>query len=130
MTHVLELNNVSVALERTVIVRNISLHLDEGMIGCLLGPSGCGKTTLLRAIAGFEPALEGEIRIAGDVVSNPQHSLPVIEKLDEPAAGSNRRRSNASNIRHLAASPANTHERQLAEADSLVEKSLAEDALA
>ena len=80
MTHVLELNNVSVALERTVIVRNISLHLQEGMIGCLLGPSGCGKTTLLRAIAGFEPALEGEIRISGDVVSSPQHSLPVEQR--------------------------------------------------
>ncbi len=80
MTHVLELNNVSVALERTVIVRNISLHLQEGMIGCLLGPSGCGKTTLLRAIAGFEPALQGEIRIAGDVVSSPQHSLPVEQR--------------------------------------------------
>jgi len=80
MTHVLELNNVSVALERTVIVRNISLHLQEGMIGCLLGPSGCGKTTLLRAIAGFEPALEGEIRIAGNVVSNSQYSLPVEQR--------------------------------------------------
>jgi len=80
MTHLLELNNVSVALEHTVIVRNISLHLDEGMIGCLLGPSGCGKTTLLRAIAGFERALEGEIRIAGTAVSNQQMCLPVEQR--------------------------------------------------
>jgi len=80
MTHVLELNNVSVALEHTVIVRNISLHLQEGMIGCLLGPSGCGKTTLLRAIAGFEQALEGEIRIAGVAVSNQQMCLPVEQR--------------------------------------------------
>ena len=28
-----------------------------------MGPSGCGKTTLLRAIAGFEQPLAGEIRI-------------------------------------------------------------------
>jgi len=72
MTQALELKNVSVALERTVIVHNISLQLGQGMIGCLLGPSGCGKTTLLRAIAGFERALEGEIRIAGEAVSNQQ----------------------------------------------------------
>ena len=41
MNPVLELNNVAVALEGTVIVRDISLQLREGMIGCLLGPSGC-----------------------------------------------------------------------------------------
>jgi molybdate transport system ATP-binding protein len=29
----------------------------------LFGPSGCGKTTLLRAIAGLEPAAEGVLRV-------------------------------------------------------------------
>ena len=38
MNPVLELNNVAVALEGTVIVRDVSLQLREGMIGCLLGP--------------------------------------------------------------------------------------------
>lgn len=80
MNPVLELNNVAVALEGTVIVRDISLQLSEGMIGCLLGPSGCGKTTLLRAIAGFEKALEGEIRIAGAAVSNQALCLPVEKR--------------------------------------------------
>lgn len=80
MNPVLELNNVAVALEGTVIVHDISLQLREGMIGCLLGPSGCGKTTLLRAIAGFEKALEGEIRIAGSVVSNQSLCLPVEKR--------------------------------------------------
>lgn len=77
---VLELKNVSVALEDTVIVRDISLQLQQGMIGCLLGPSGCGKTTLLRAIAGFEKALQGEISIAGQAVSNQQMCLPVEKR--------------------------------------------------
>lgn len=80
MNPVLELNNVSVALEGTVIVHGISLQLREGMIGCLLGPSGCGKTTLLRAIAGFEKALAGEIRIAGQAVSNQTLCLPVEKR--------------------------------------------------
>ena len=80
MNPALELNNIAVALEGTVIVQGISLQLREGMIGCLLGPSGCGKTTLLRAIAGFEKALEGEIRIAGRAVSNQALCLPVEKR--------------------------------------------------
>ncbi len=80
MNPVLELNDVAVALEGNVIVHGVSMQLREGMIGCLLGPSGCGKTTLLRAIAGFEQALEGEIRIAGQAVSNQTSCLPVEKR--------------------------------------------------
>jgi iron(III) transport system ATP-binding protein len=80
MTHALELDNISVALENTPIVKNIHLQLQQGTIGCLLGPSGCGKTTLLRTIAGFEPVTEGEIRIAGQRVSAPGLQLPVEKR--------------------------------------------------
>lgn len=80
MTHALELNNVSVALENTPIVQHIDMRLGEGDIGCLLGPSGCGKTTLLRAIAGFESVTTGEISIDGQLVSNPGHQLPVEKR--------------------------------------------------
>lgn len=80
MNPALELDKVAVALEGAVIVQDISFNLSEGMIGCLLGPSGCGKTTLLRAIAGFEKALEGEIRIAGRAVSNQTLCLPVEKR--------------------------------------------------
>ena len=54
----------------------IALCLTAGSIACLLGPSGCGKTTVLRCIAGFEPLREGEIAIAGEVVSRPGFGLP------------------------------------------------------
>ena len=50
-------------------VSDLSLSLEGGQIACLLGASGCGKTTVLRAIAGFEPLDEGEIRLAGRVLS-------------------------------------------------------------
>lgn len=80
MTQVLELKDVSVALEGNPIVRGISLQLSHGTIGCLLGPSGCGKTTLLRAIAGFEKVQQGEISIAGRPVSNQQLCLPVEKR--------------------------------------------------
>ena len=52
-------------------VCDVSFSLRQGDIGVLIGPSGCGKTTLLRAVAGLEPAAGGEIRLSGAVVSSP-----------------------------------------------------------
>ena len=53
-----------------------SLHVDEGSLACVLGPSGCGKTTLLRVIAGFEPAQSGTVRIGDRVVDDGRQRLP------------------------------------------------------
>lgn len=58
------------------VVNNLSFHLHEGQIGCLLGPSGCGKTTVLRCIAGFEAITDGIIVIGGETVSSPGKLMP------------------------------------------------------
>ncbi|VVD93681.1 ABC transporter ATP-binding protein [Pandoraea anhela] len=57
-------------------VRDLSLSLARGEIGCLLGPSGCGKTTVLRAVCGFEPLVGGRIVLDGHEVANAQSSEP------------------------------------------------------
>ncbi|TCM49111.1 ABC transporter ATP-binding protein [Kribbella sp. VKM Ac-2568] len=44
-------------------VDGLDLTVAHGEFFALLGPSGCGKTTLLRTIAGLEPASEGTVRI-------------------------------------------------------------------
>jgi ABC-type Fe3+/spermidine/putrescine transport system ATPase subunit len=55
-----------------------SLDVAEGEIVTLLGPSGCGKTTLLRCVAGFWDADEGEIRIDGRYMARvPVNRRPV-----------------------------------------------------
>ncbi len=66
----LAVKNLIVSLSDQTIIDDISFHVTAGHIGCLLGPSGCGKTTLLRAIAGFEQPLSGEIQINGQCVSS------------------------------------------------------------
>ncbi len=53
-------------------VSDVAFGLQTGDIGVLIGPSGCGKTTLLRAVAGLEPALSGTIRLGNVVVSSEQ----------------------------------------------------------
>jgi iron(III) transport system ATP-binding protein len=72
----LEVENLRHAYGQQEVVRGLSFSLARGAIGCLLGPSGCGKTTVLRCIAGFEGIREGEIRLAGKVVSGGGVMLP------------------------------------------------------
>jgi iron(III) transport system ATP-binding protein len=72
----LEVENLRYSYGEQEVVRDLSFSLARGAIGCLLGPSGCGKTTVLRCIAGFEAVPEGEIRIAGRLVSGPSAMLP------------------------------------------------------
>ncbi len=57
-------------------IHGISLSAHQGDILCLLGPSGCGKTTTLRAIAGFETLLSGEIYLNQMLVSSSTHHVP------------------------------------------------------
>lgn len=76
MIKTLKLDDVSVQIEHTQIINNISFEVDEGDICCLLGPSGCGKTTLLRTIAGFQQPTRGEVQIAGKTVASTRTTLP------------------------------------------------------
>jgi iron(III) transport system ATP-binding protein len=72
----LTLKNISHAYAEHPVVRDLSLALNEGEIGCLLGASGCGKTTVLRLIAGFETPQTGEIHLRDTIVGTAQHSVP------------------------------------------------------
>ena len=50
----------------------------------LLGPSGCGKSTLLKAVAGFVPPAEGEIRLEGQRVHAPgPDRIVVFQEFDQ-----------------------------------------------
>ena len=57
-------------------VDEVTLGLAAGDIGVLIGPSGCGKTTLLRAVAGLEPASSGEILVSGQPVEGAGVHVP------------------------------------------------------
>jgi len=71
----LAINNVTIGYDGVAVVKDVSLTLGNGQIGCLLGPSGCGKSTLLRAIAGFEPLMSGEIIMEEKLFSSSTFTL-------------------------------------------------------
>ncbi len=59
-----------------VVHNDLSLSLMQGGVTCLMGLNGAGKSTLLRTLCGFQPSLEGEVRLLGrDVASYSQREM-------------------------------------------------------
>ncbi|WP_435126784.1 ABC transporter ATP-binding protein [Halobaculum sp. D14] len=54
------------------ILRDLSMHVEEGEVCALLGRNGAGKTTTLRSIAGARPpdVRDGAIRFHGDDITD------------------------------------------------------------
>ncbi len=75
MRGLLQLNKIQCDYDKLVVIKDLSLTLSKGEIGCLLGPSGCGKSTILRAIAGFEPLKSGSILLDNREISTPKTIL-------------------------------------------------------
>jgi NitT/TauT family transport system ATP-binding protein len=75
---VLECRNVSHRFGRNKILYDINLKIARGEIVSLVGPSGCGKTTLLRAILGTHPPLQGQILMNGVAVARPGRDRGIV----------------------------------------------------
>ncbi len=59
-------------------LRDVNLSVAEGEFLAILGPSGCGKTTLLRILAGLEPASGGRITIGGAPLDGPNEHVSFV----------------------------------------------------
>lgn len=71
----LVVDNIQCQYDAETVVEDVSFHVNDGDICCLLGPSGCGKTTILRAIAGFQNIASGNIELGGKTLSSAGQSL-------------------------------------------------------
>lgn len=78
----LELNNVSKfygkGAEKTCVLNDINLHIEEGEFVAIVGFSGSGKTTLVNLISGLQDTSEGEILFKGKPVIDTSHERGVI----------------------------------------------------
>jgi len=69
----LRVANLSVSIDAVVILRDVSLELNDGEMCGLIGRNGAGKTTLMRALMGALPAT-GSAELEGvDLLRQPAH---------------------------------------------------------
>lgn len=68
----LEINNLKKSFAANEVLRDITIHVDEGEVVAIIGPSGSGKSTLLRCATTLESADSGEIIYLGDRLMHTQ----------------------------------------------------------
>lgn len=58
------------------VLRQVSLHVEQGEVVALFGPNGHGKSTLLKAICGLQPPRSGSIQFKGEEIAGlPSHQI-------------------------------------------------------
>jgi manganese/zinc/iron transport system ATP- binding protein len=60
----LELQDVTLGYDRSVVLRNVQLRLRRGSFTGLLGANGSGKSTLIKTVLGVLPPLAGRIHFS------------------------------------------------------------------
>lgn len=61
----LELNELTVRINTSEVLRGVSMKLPAGAVAALVGRNGAGKTSLMKSIMGILPVASGQILIDG-----------------------------------------------------------------
>jgi branched-chain amino acid transport system ATP-binding protein len=79
MSALLEVKHLAATIQAMPALRDLSLHVAEGEMVCLLGRNGAGKTSFMRAVMGHLPAAAGTLRFAGqDLTQLPRHARAAL----------------------------------------------------
>lgn len=75
--------NLSLKIQKDVILSDINLHIERGKITGLVGRNGCGKTMLMKCITGFVKPTQGEVvfdgKKIGEEIDFPKNTGIIIE---------------------------------------------------
>jgi len=77
---IVELNQIVVDIQKTPILRGLSLEINDGEFVGLVGRNGAGKTTTLRTVMGLIPPTSGTVKLFGSDVKN-------VESFDRAGLG-------------------------------------------
>ena len=80
---IIEVENFTAAYNSTVIIDDISFHVNAGEVFIILGGSGCGKSTLLKHMIGLYQPTAGKIRLDGQdiVTAEGAERLAILKKI-------------------------------------------------
>ena len=70
----LHVTNLGCARGGVAVLSDVSFSLEAGQALILRGPNGIGKTTLLRTLAGLQPALSGDVDMPEDAAAYASHA--------------------------------------------------------
>ena len=70
----LNVADLTIARAGVPVLQGVSFRLNAGQALVLRGPNGIGKTTLLRTIAGLQPAVSGQISLDDQSVAYAAHA--------------------------------------------------------
>lgn len=68
-TYAFEARNVTKKFGANVVIEDLSIGFEPGMLHSILGPNGAGKTTLFNLLTRDLPVTSGEILLKGDTVT-------------------------------------------------------------
>lgn len=75
--------NLSLTINKTEILRDITISFDKGKIHGLIGRNGSGKTMLMKCVCGFVRATSGKVTVAGKEIGKdcdfPESTRVIIE---------------------------------------------------
>ena len=66
---VLEARGIAKIYDGATIIQDISLHLEQGELVCVLGVSGAGKTTLFHVLSGLTAPEQGNVYLGGEEIT-------------------------------------------------------------
>jgi len=70
--------HVSMKGEPLLALLDVTFRVANNEFFSIVGPSGCGKTTLLNLLAGFEQPTRGELRVGGELITEPGWKRAVV----------------------------------------------------
>ena len=73
----LEVRDLSAAYDGAPVLHDVNLRVDEGAFIAVIGANTAGKSTLLRALSGLVPKVQGAVLYRGeDLLRLPAHRIP------------------------------------------------------